>query len=170
MSEENHLPLDFEEVVDPKKTAAEKKVRKRLAFFLELIPLSILLVAFVLKYFDTPIWWWFFSVGAVMACLNYLFLSWFFFKPKDYHTIELGITLAFAACFGLGVLSILLRTYSWYGGIRLYSIALGGTCFLFLISGIMLLMNIREDKRSRFYRVSLARLMILLAILLRMMG
>ncbi len=170
MSEEDYLPLDFEEVIDPKKSAIEKKGRKRLAFFLELIPLSILLVAFVLKYFESPLWWWFFSIGAVMACLNYLFLSWFFFKPKDYHSIELGITLAFAGCFGLGILSILLRTYSWLGGMRLYSIALGGTCLLFLISGIMLLMHIRNDKKSRFYRVSLARLMILLAILLRMMS
>lgn len=167
MREEEKIPLDFDEVIDTEKVVAEQKSRKRLAFFLELIPLTILLIAFGLKYFEMSSWWWFFSVGAVMACLNYLLISWFFFKPRDFDPLELGVTVAFAICFALGIGSILLQRYSWISGSQLYSISLSGTCMLLFFSGLMLLINIRNEKSSRFYRLTLARLMILLAILLR---
>lgn len=170
MTEEDNIPLDFEEVQDVEKAKAQRKSRKRTAFFLELIPLSILLVAFLLKYFDYAAWWWFFSVGAVMACLNYLFISWFFFKPKEFDTLQLGVTLAFGLCFGLGLGSILLRSYSWTNSSQFYTLSVAGTCCLLLFSGAMLLFNIKDEKAGRFYRLTLARLIILLAILLRIMG
>ncbi len=168
MSEENQLPLDADQARDPAREATLRGRNRRLAFFLELIPIGILFTAFALRYFSFDIWWWFFSVGAVMACLNYLFISWFFFRPKAHNTIELLVTIGFAACFIMGIAGIYLRLQSWEGGATLYNLALGGASLLFIFSALMLLYNIRREKKSWFYRISLARFLILIVILLRL--
>ena len=169
MSEEENTPLDYNEVLPDSENEPQNPVNKKLAFYLELIPLAILILAYCLKYLGYASWWAIFSIGAVMACLNYLVISWFFFKPDYNSWLEKLVTVAFAFFFALGIGSIFLRKNNWEKADELSHLALSGTGFLFVFSGLMLLWNFRNEQVSRFYRLTLARLLILLVILLKLM-
>ena len=86
-------------------------------------------------------------------------------------TVEIGLShflTVGAILFTLGILGIFLRLQSWEGGTTVYHLALAGASLLFLFSAFMLLYHIRREKKSWFYRISLARFLILIVILLRL--
>jgi len=161
-------PLDFEEPVRPPNEESPTRTRnKKLTFYLDIIPITLLALGIGMQYLDQPNWRLVFALGAILACVIYVSSSILLLWRKRYgllETIVSGLSLlffVFAAYviylqfFNLELSYQLRVTLRWFG---LGTLAIASVGFIF---------RMRDHYFSEYYRRLLTRLLIMIAILFR---
>ncbi len=141
-------------------------VRKRLNFYLELIPLLFICCGFILKYFGFDYWMEVLGLGAILAALLYLFFAWYLFKVDEYKLPEVILSVLSGLVFLQGILGLLYSFFSWDGGFDLLSHGLYGGLWLSVLTMVVFLFHLKDERASKFYRKLLARLLVFTIILL----
>ena len=167
MSDGFKTPLDMEDQPE-QQPAGEKAARKRLAVYLEIIPLALITGALLLRYIGNSYWIEVLLGGGLLAAVLYLLFSWYLFSTDDYKLWEVILSVISGLIFAAGIIGLLARMKGWRGGEWLLQAGLNGGIGLCALSCGLFLVNIRNERAAIFYRNLLARLMIFIAILLSM--
>ncbi len=157
-------PLDIEQVLEQ----TTERTRNPYSAFLELIPISVIGTAILLRYLGSNYWPHVLTIGAGMTITSYLFLSWYLLKVSRYVALEVFLSVLFGLLSSAGIIGILFKLFTAYDGNQLMitsmygSLGMIGACFLLLI------FHFRDSRASVFYRSILSRLFVLTMILFRM--
>ncbi|MEL6864352.1 MAG: hypothetical protein AAFP19_08035 [Bacteroidota bacterium] len=154
------LPLDMEER-PPQKSPLQERL-----LYLEIIPPVLIAIGLYFKYLGKSFWLDWVAFGGGLAVVIYLFFSWFLFKVDQYRWLELIFSILTGLTFTLGMVGLVLFALSVDNAFSLIELALNAVWPLSLLSIGLLLVNIRNERASRFYRRIIARLMVFAAILL----
>lgn len=163
MAEFNKKPLDFEEVVEP--TETKNSTRGSL---LELIPISLIVMGLILKNRGIEGAYDMLAIAGGLASLIYLLFSWYMFKVDEYKRNEVILSILAGLIFPMGIVGLVFFYQSWAGATRLMYIALISAAVLFVLSLILFIINIKNERASVFYRNLLTRLLIFSALLVRL--
>lgn len=158
-------PLDLEEAIGHK---AKKERFSTIRFYLELIPISLLLIGVVLRYRGLPYWQYGLVLGGLMTGLVYLLFSRFLFKAEKQNTYEVILSVASGILIPIGILGVVFRTMQWDNADRMVMIALYGSFFLIFATGISFLFHLKDEQAGRFHRSLLARLLVFAVIVFRL--
>ncbi len=161
-------PLDFEE--RERKPGEESPTRarnKKLTFYLDIIPLTLLALGIGLQYLGQMNWRLIFALGAILACVIYLSSSLLLLWRKRYGTLESVISALSVLFFMVAAYVIYLQffnleqTYFLRSGLKWYGMA------VMAVASIGFVFRMRDHYFSEFYRRLLTRLLILIAILFK---
>ena len=161
-------PLDFEEPERLPGVESPTRTRnKKLTFYLDIIPITLLALGIGLQYLDQPNWRLVFALGAILACVIYLSSSLLLLWRKRYGTLESVIS-------GMSILFFIVATYVIYlqffnleltyqlrSGLKWFGMGVLG------IASIGFVFRMRDHYFSDFYRRLLTRLLIIVAILFK---
>lgn len=167
MSESNKKPLDFDEVVEPV-VKVEEDPRIHRGSMLELIPISIIVLALVLRRYEMDYSSEVMIFGGGLAALLYLLFSWYMFKINRYQKLEIGLSVLCGLVFPVGILGLVAQYEGWRSASDLLLWALYAGASLFVVALFLFLFNIRDERASVFYRNLLARLLVFCALLIRL--
>ncbi len=160
-------PLDAAELEDYY-LANEVDRGDTIRFYLELVPIALLVLALVLKHFEQDYWLELMVVGGLLSAFIYLFFSWFMFKVKEYHRLELILSVVSGMIFPVGILGLIGQLKGWELANDLIDNGLYAALGLCFFSIALFLFNLQDERASKFYRNLLARLLIFSGMLLQL--
>lgn len=163
MSESNKNPLDFEETIEEENNKSSRK-----GSFLELIPISLIVIGLYMKNNGIEGASTMMIIGGGLASLMYLLFSWFMFKVDEYQKKEIVLSILAGLIFPTGIIGLVAYYESWPYATQLINIALIGAAVLFVLSLILFIANFRNERASVFYRNLLTRLLVFAALLVRL--
>ncbi len=164
MPDQSNSPLDIDEVVS-RRSEKPDSIRGSL---LELLAIGLIVTGFILKNKDAEIASQFIIIGWSLSALLYLMFSWLMFRVKDYQKYEVILSVLCGLTFVIGILGMLFVVEYWEGGPELMTVGLYSGAVLFVITIILFIINIRQNRAAAFYRNLLARLLIFCVILIRL--
>lgn len=162
----NQSPLDSGELKD-RAVAAETSKHQRIAFYLELIPISIIAIGVSLQYFGKDYGMEAIILGGGLAAFIYLFFSWYLFKVDKYKHFEVVLSIITGLLFPIGIAGLVLKMKLYAFADQMINFALYGGIGICAVSLVFLAININKERESNFYKGLLARVLILTVILLR---
>ncbi len=166
MDDIKNAPLDEDQII--KSIDVEEETGSSVRFLLELIPILLIGSAVALRYFDNNNWTYFLTAGGTMAIAIYLFFSWYVFKVSIFTKWEVTMSIISGIFFSVSIGLLISKTLFWYYVdeyipiFMFVGMGFSAVCILFM------LFNIRDNRKSLFYRNILARCLVIVAILLRM--
>ncbi len=158
-------PLDAEEPFDEELVEDPRAWRRSL---LELIPLSLIVIAVLLHKYDLPYSSEFFILGGSLAALLYLMFSWYMFKVKRYEKLEVVLSILCGLIFPVGILGLVFKIESWTNASTIMWSAIYAGGALLAVSLVLFVFHIRDERAATFYRNLLARLLVFCALLIRL--
>ena len=161
-------PLDYQEPKRSNGVESEARTRnKRLTFYLEIIPLTLLVLGISLQYMEQPTWRLVFALGAILACLIYMLSTLFLLWRKKYSWIERSLMILAFIFFSLAIYAIYLQFFNleraYY--FRIYTRQYGMA--VLVLTGIGFIYRIGDLYFSDYYRRLLVRLLVIVAILFK---
>lgn len=166
MDDIKNAPLDEDQIA--KRIDLEEESGGKVRFLLELIPILLIAGAVALRYFGNSNWTYLLTAGGAMAIGIYLFFSWYVFKVSIFTKWEVSMSVISGIFFSLCIGILVSKNLHWYyvdeyiPNFMFLGMGFSAVCILFM------LFNIRDNRKSLFYRNILARCLVLVAILLRM--
>jgi len=153
--------------IQHRQEAKQQEHNRNLAYFLEFVPLVIIVISLLLRSSEKDFWLWVFTGGGLLATVIYVYFSVYFFQKKGYGWRELTLALLASSILPLGLLGIIGQDQNWNGSFLLLWYVLRGGIGLCFLSLILFVFHFRDENGSRFYRKLLARLLVFLTILLQ---
>ena len=166
MTDIRNAPLDEDYI--QKKIDIEEETGSKVRFLLELIPILLIGGAVAMRYFGNANWTYLLTAGGSLAIAIYLFFSWYVFKVSVFTKWEVVISVVSGIFFSISIGLLISKSLHWYYVDEYIPIFMftgmgfSAVCILFM------LFNIRNNRKSLFYRNILARCLVIVAILLRM--
>lgn len=166
MDDISNAPLDEDQII--KRIDVEEETGGKVRFLLELIPILLIGGAVALRYFGNANWTYLLTAGGTLAIAIYLFFSWYVFKVSIFTKWEVVMSVISGIYFSASIGLLISKSLNWYyvdEQIPIFmftGMAFSAVCILFM------LVNIRDNRKSLFYRNILARSLVIVAILLRM--
>lgn len=157
-------PLDLDEWQEEKPVKEEIFAK---SYLLELFPLLIIGVSIGMRYFKVGPWREVLIGGGVIAALVYLFFSWYILQVKKMKSLEFVLSILSGLIFPVGIAGIYLQYKSWDHANELLYLTLGTSGSLLIVSFVLLFFNASDEIKGTFYRNLIGRLLILIAILIR---
>jgi len=164
----DNKPLDYQEPdVIPGKESPIRSRNKKLTFYLEIIPLTLLVLGITLQYLEQPTWRVVFATGAVLACVIYILSTLLLLWRRKYGWIEgtlMVLAFLFFACASYAIYlqffnlerAYFFRMYTRWFGMGVLTLAILGFIF-----------RIRDSYFSEYYRRLLTRVLGIVAILFK---
>ncbi|MEM1322064.1 MAG: hypothetical protein AAGG75_17520 [Bacteroidota bacterium] len=155
-------PLDYEELEAPIDVRGDRL--RRLAFYLEWIPILLIGLGIYLKSTHVTGGGIFIVIGGLVSGLIYLCFSWFLFKVEEYVFIEVLLSILTGLVFATLVVGIVYKMQMWNNANEMIYLSMMSGLGLCFVSFVLYVFQITNARASRFYRKLLSRLLIFVVI------
>ncbi len=164
----SNKPLDYQEPErKPEELNPEVARNRKLAFYLDIIPLTFLGLGVVLHQFGEPSWRVIFALGAILACAIYLISSWTLLWRKRYGRLEQVLSILSLIFFVVAGYIIYLQFFDLEMTYNLRQYTRWGGMGILGLTAIGFVYRIGDNYFSEYYRRLLTRLLVIVAILFK---
>ncbi len=138
--------------------------RRRIWFYLEWIPISLLTIGLVLRRQGSELWPYFLIGGGIATGVIFLFFSTILLNPKKGSRLEMVLSIVSGLLVALGIGALIAKFLYWEMAPQLILASIYAGLGLIFLVAFAFLINIRKPDSARFYRGLLARLFIFIAL------